>query len=187
MGLTYFDAIISRFGENEFSVKDLTNLTGNSRSSKLLSEMKMRGIVERIGRGKYRVLSISERSDRRLIEWERIRMLIIKAPWKKAWAGSTAVEIWTDGKYKVSPNLYLKVFHLLINKSELEEWKRYLTRFGVSFSGKKRVGACVVLESSPNVDLVTVAGEPVIPKDDVLRLIRSHPGLYAGAEDLIEY
>ena len=187
MALTYLDVIISRFGENEFTAKELAILTGNSRSAKLLSELKMRGIVERVGRGKYRVPPLYERPDTRIIEWERVRNVIINAPWKKAWTGSTAVEVWTNRRYKISPNPYLRVFHLLILKSELDEWKKYLRRSGVSYSGKKRVGSFVDLQCSSKVNLTIVAGEPVIPKDEVLRLIRSHPGIYAGAWELIEY
>lgn len=187
MALTYLDVIISRFGENEFSTKELAIITGNPRSAKLLSDMKMKGIVERVGRGKYRVLPLSERPDTRIIEWERVRNVIVNAPWKKAWTGSTAVEVWTNGRYKLSPNPYLRVFHLLILKSELDEWKKYLRRFGISYSGKKRVGSFVDLKCSSKVNSTMVAGEPVIPKDGVLRLIRNHPGIYAGACELIEY
>lgn len=187
MGLTYPDAIISQFGESEFTIEDLTLLTGSSRSAKLLSELKRKGIVRRVDRGKYRVISFSERPDMRLIEWERTRSVIMKAPYTKAWTGSTAVELWTNGRYKVSPNPYLRVFHLIVYKSELEEWKNYLRRFGVSYSGKKRVGSFVDLECSQKFNLTMVAGEPVIPKIEVLKLIRSHPAIYAGVEELIEY
>lgn len=74
MGLTYLDPIISRFGESEFTTEEPTFLTGNSRSAKLLSELKMKGFVKRMGRGKYRVLPLSERPDPRLIEWEGSEM-----------------------------------------------------------------------------------------------------------------
>ena len=117
----------------------------------------------------------------------RVRNAIIDAPWEKAWTGSTAVEAWTGRRYKISPNPYLRVFHLIIYKSELEERKNYLRRFGVSYSGKKRVGSFVDLECSSKVNATVVEGEPVIPKEEVLKIIRSHPGIYAGAEKLIEY
>lgn len=187
MGLTYSDVTISLFGEEEFTTAEFTAITGNSRSAKLLSELKMRRIVERIGRGKYRVLPLSERPDTRIIEWERVKNIIMKAPWDKAWTGSTAVEIWTNGRYKISPNPYLRVFHLLIHKSEIEEWKKYLRRSGVSYSGKKRVGSFVDLKVTSKINSTIVAGEPVIPKDEVLRIIRNHPGLYGEAGGLIEY
>ncbi|EQD69513.1 sigma-70 like region 4 HTH domain-containing protein [mine drainage metagenome] len=187
MGLTYLDVIISLFGEEEFTTAEFRAVTGNFRSAKLLSELKMRGVVERIGRGEYRVLPLSKRPDTRIIEWERVRNIITKAPWDKAWAGSTAVEIWTNGRYKISPNPYLRVFHLLVHKSEVEEWKKYLRKSGISYSGKKRVGSFVNLEVTSKINSTLVAGEPVIPKDEVLRIIKNHPGLYADAGELIEY
>jgi hypothetical protein len=187
MGLTYLDVIISRFGETEFTTEEFTLLTGSSRSAKLLSELKMKGYVTRVGRGKYKVSPMSERLDTRLIEWERVRNIVLNAPFKKAWTGSTAVEVWTNGRYKISPNPYLRVFHLMIYKSELDEWHRYLMRFGVSYIGKKKIGSFVSLEKSSKFEATMIAGEPVIPRDMVLKLIRSHPGLYEGAEKLIEY
>ncbi len=184
--LTYSDVIISRFGENEFTAKELVILTENSRSAKLLSELKMRGIVERVDRGKYRVLPLSERPDTRIIEWRRARNIIINAPWKKAWTGSTTVEVWTNGRYKISPNPYLRVFHLSVLKPELDKWRKYLRRFGISYSGKKRVGCFVDLKRSLKVNSTIVAGEPAITKGEVLKLIRNHPGIYAGTCELIE-
>lgn len=181
------DVIISRFGEEKFTTREFADLTGNSRPAKLLSELKMRGAVERMGRGAYRVLPLSERPDLRIAEWERVRDIILRAPWDMAWTESTAVELWTNGRYRISPNPYLRVFHLLVHRSELEEWERYLRRLGVSYSGKKRVGSYVDLKGSVEFESVTVSGEPVIPKDEVLRIIKEHPGLYAGADELIEY
>ena len=187
MGLTYLDALILRFGDEAFTTSEFEAVTGNTRPAKLLSELKMRGAVERIGRGSYRVLPLFERPDKRMIEWERVKNIILNAPWDKAWTGSTAVEIWTNGRYKISPNPYLRVFHLLVNRSEMEEWKKYLKRSGVSYSGKKRVGSFVDLKVTSRINSTLVSGEPVIPKDEVLRIIRNHPGLYAEAGELIEY
>jgi hypothetical protein len=187
MGLTYLDALISRFGDEAFTASEFEAVTGNTRPAKLLSELKMRGVVERMGRGTYRVLPLPERPDKRMIEWERVRNIILNAPWNKAWTGSTAVEIWTNGRYKISPNPYLRVFHLLVHKSEMEEWKKYLRRSGVSYSGKKRVGSFVSLEATLKIKSTLVAGEPVIPKDEVLRIIKNHPALYAEASELIAY
>ncbi|EQB65354.1 MAG: hypothetical protein AMDU2_EPLC00011G0040 [Thermoplasmatales archaeon E-plasma] len=68
MGLTYLDILISRFGDEAFTASEFMTVTGNTRPAKLLSELKMRGVVERIDRGMYRVLPLSERPDMRIIE-----------------------------------------------------------------------------------------------------------------------
>ncbi|MHB1492781.1 MAG: hypothetical protein ACYCR7_05265 [Thermoplasmataceae archaeon] len=180
------DILISRFGDEAFTASEFRTVTGNTRPAKLLSELKMRGVVERIDRGMYRVLPLSERPDMRIIEWEKVKNIIMRAPWDKAWTGSTAVEIWTNGRYKISPNPYLRVFHLLVNESELEEWKRYLRRAGISYTGKKRVGSFVDLKATSKINFTLVSGEPVIPKDEVLMIIKNHPGLYAKAGEMIE-
>ena len=37
------------------------------------------------------------------------------------------------------------------------------------------------MEAVSRIKWTLVAGERVIPKDEVLRIIKNHPGLYAGA------
>lgn len=185
MGLTYADVIALKFGEREFTTKDLAIATDNTRAAKLLSDLKMRGLVERIDRGTYHLLTPSKRPDLREAEWKRVKAVVNIAPWRHAWTGSTAVEIWTDGRYIISPNPFLRIFHLAILRGDETKWMKYLTRRGVSFIGKKRVGAIVKLFPKARLNIKLRGGEPIISKGATIELIRSHPGLYAGAEELI--
>ncbi len=186
MGLTYVDVLEYSFGEDEFTTTDVRMVTGSERSAKLLSELKLRGVVERTGRGRYRFFRPSERPDVRDHEWNRIRGIILRSPWKYAWNGSTAVELWTNGRYKVYPNAFLRVFHILVEKDRLSDWTDYLLKNGVPTRGRKRVGSRVSVESVNLLKYDIKDNEPVIKKEDVLRLIREHPGIYATAEELIE-
>lgn len=186
MGLTYSDVLASRFGEGEFTTRDLSLITGTSRAAKLLSDLKFKGIVERVGHGRYRLLKPSERPDIRVLEWERVRRIILKAPWTKAFVDSSAVEVWTNGSYIVSRSAFIKVFHISIIESDHSKWINYLNSSGVSIKGKKKVGAFVDLIPVKSVKYELKNGEPVIPKDETIKLIKDHPGLYAGAEELIE-
>ncbi len=187
MGMTYFDVLKMEFGRREFSISDIARITGNDRPRKLLSEMKMSGKIRRTGRGTYVIPRPIRKVDSRSIEWKRVRDIIFEAPFDKAWTGNTAVEIWTDGAYVTMPNSYLLVYDLLVRKTDVGMWKEYLRRHSVSYAGKKRVGCYVALEGTDEIRSVVVNGEPVIPKEDVVKLIREHPGLYAEAEDLIVY
>ena len=45
MGFTYLDALISKFGDEDFTTSDFKAATGKTRPAKLLSELKMRGVV----------------------------------------------------------------------------------------------------------------------------------------------
>lgn len=184
--MTYVDVISYKFGENEFTSRDLFDLTGNYRSAKLLSDLKFRGLVERVGRGKYRLLKPSERPDSRQAEWNRVKRIILEAPLEKAWAGSNAVEIWTDGKYKVYPNAFLRVFEIHVLESDLEHWKKYLVSHNISYSGRKRVGSYVNLKPKKKLKYDLLNREPVISKSETIKLIRGHRGLYGEADKLID-
>jgi hypothetical protein len=185
MGITYFDVIKMEFGRKEFTISDLAKLTGNYDVRKLLSDMKMKGLIKRVGRGVYVVNRPIKKIDKRTEEWRRVRDIVLRAPFEKAWTGSTGISVWTEGRYVTLPNLYLEVYHLRVNYADLEKWKEYLKKHAISFKGSKRIGTWVSLEPAPEIRYVTVNGEPVIPKDEALKLIKDHPGIYAGAEELL--
>ena len=184
--MTYADVLTYAFGEDEFTTKEVTELTGNSRPGKLLSELKFRGIVERVGHGTYRCLKLEDRPDFRKYEWNRVSRLLLNAPWPKAWTGSNAVERWTNGKYRVYPNAFAHTFDLVVLTSDHNNWVDYLKSHGISTRGSKSIGAYVELHPADKLEYVEIEGEPVISKEMTIKLIREHPGIYAGAEDLIE-
>lgn len=185
MGMKYFDVIKMEFGRKEFAISDLVKLTGNYGVRKLLSDMKMKGLIRRTGRGIYVINRPIKKTDSRAEEWRKVRGIVLRAPFEKAWTGSTGISVWTEGRYVTLPNLYLEVYHLRVRDSDIEKWKDYLKKHAISFRGSKRVGAWVSLEPVPEVKYVMVNGEPTIPKDEVVKLIREHPGIYAGAEELL--
>ena len=185
MPLTYLDAIDHFYGEAEFTVRDFSLRVSNPRVAKLLSDLKRRGYVARTGRGRYRRLGPGERPDLRTLEWNRVREVLLRGPEPKAWAGETAVERWTDGRYRTSPSVFTRVFHLAVLRRSLKEWRRYLRSHGLSPNGRKRIGARVVLLPCEDLDVRILNGEPVIPRDEVLRLIRAHPATFANADSYV--
>lgn len=185
VGLTYLDAAATLFGERAFSVSEFADRIGTPRAAKVLNEMKTRGLVERVGRGRYRILRPSERPDLRRVEWRRIRDAVLEAPMWKAWADASAVEAWTEGRYKVSPSPFIRDFHVAVHESDVAVWWDYLKVHRIP-TGGKHIGGHVRLEPVPD-DFAAerVHGEPVIPRRDVVRLIRSKPALYGDAEALL--
>lgn len=186
MSLTYFDAASTLFGRREFSVGEFRRRVGSPRAAKVLNELKTRGLVERMGRGRYRCLGPEERPDLRAVEWRRVRDVMREAPLWWAWAGSSAVEAWTRGRYKLSPSPFVREFHVGIHETDRKKWEAYLHRHGVSTGAGKHIGAHVSLESLPrDTSVEEIGGEPVLGRDEVLRLIREHPALYESAEALL--
>ncbi|HKV89735.1 MAG TPA: hypothetical protein VJQ43_00880 [Thermoplasmata archaeon] len=185
MALTYSDVGAHLFGEREFDVAEFARRTGNPRAAKVLSELLIRGMVARKSRGRYRFLRPAERPDLRLSEWERMRKIVLGGPDPKTWDGSTAVEAWTGGRYHVSPTVYTTIFHVAVPVGCLSDWEDYLSSYGISLNGRKRIGARVELREVPRVRAVVLNGELVPPREDVVSMIRAHPGIYAGAEALL--
>jgi hypothetical protein len=185
MALTYTDVLNSLFGGRRFTAKEFARRSGNLRGAKLLSELKHRGVVERIDRGTYRCLGPSERPDLRSGEWARVREIVLAGPAPKAWAGATAVELWTGGRYRWAPSLYSRIFELAVPRGRMGMWTRYLANRGVSTTSGKRIGAHVRLVPTEKLAVASVEGEPVVRREEVERLIREHPGLYGNARELL--
>ncbi len=185
MVLAYLDAIDHLYGASEFTVRDFATRVANPRASKLLSDLKARGYVARVGRGRYRRLSPAERPDFRRFEWRRVREILLKGPSPKAWAGASAVEVWTDGRYRTSPSVFVRRYTLAVPRTSLASWDDYLHSRGLSRSSRKRIGPRIELLPVEHVKVTFHSGEPVIPRFEVLELIRAHPAIFANAEELV--
>ena len=185
MPIGYEDVGAHLFGEEEFTTREFARRIGSSRAAKILSELKHRGVVARLGHGRYRFLRPGERPDRRSLEWDRTRRVALAGPGPKAWAGSTAVELWTDHQYTVSPSPFYRVFELAVPAHSVGKWKEYLRSHGVAVNSRKKVGARVELVPVRTVRAEIINGEPVVARRDMVSLIREHPAIYANAEDLL--
>lgn len=185
MTISYEDVGAHLFGEAEFTSGEFARRVGTPRAAKILSELKHRGVVGRLGHGTYRFLRPAERPDRRSSEWNRTKRVVLAGPTPKAWTGSTAVELWTGHRYTISPSVFYRVFELAVPSRAVGTWRAYLRDHRVTVDSKKRVGARVELVPVRTVRVETVDGEPVIPRRDVVSLIRAHPAIYANSEELL--
>jgi hypothetical protein len=185
MSFTYGDALYTLFASKPFTSGEFARRANLPRAAKILSDLKRRGVVERIGRGRYRWLAPRERPDLRRAEWNRVRSVILTGPGPKAWTGGTAVEVWTNGRYRVAPSPFYRVFEVAVPAPRLAAWRRYLAGRNVRTHSGKRVGARVNLVPVGRLEAVMVEGEPVIPRVAVERLIDRHPALFGTARELL--
>jgi len=185
MSLTYADAAALVFGTKPFTVPEFARRTGSPRAAKTLSELKRRGLVARIGRGRYRYLEADERADPRAEEGNRARRAILDAGLPMAWTGSSAVEVWTAHRYYVGPSVFLRVFHLVVPAKSLDAWRAYLRSRRISSSNRRSIGVRVVLEPVRRMPaLETVEGERVISREAALEIVRANRAAYAAADKL---
>lgn len=185
MPLTYGDAVSSLFGSKPFTAREFARRANAPRAAKILGELKRRGLVERVGRGTYRCLGPEERPDLRAAEWSRVRKIILEGPTRMAWAGRSAVELWTGGRYRIAPSPFYRVFEVAVPAGNAEDWRNYLAARNVATRMGKRVGARVDLVPVRRVKAIELGGEPVIPRASVEAIIDEHPALYAGARALL--
>jgi hypothetical protein len=185
--MDYLEAASLAFGDRPFLAREFGSRTASPRAAKTLSELKARGLVERLGRGRYRLLSPADRPDRRAAEWDRIHGLLLHSGLPMAWSGPTAVEYWTRHRYFVSPSVYLREWHLDVPKEFAAAWHAFLRRHRLSASPRTRLGNRVVLHPVRHLRRVSLHGEPVVPRTVVLREIRSHPAIFANADRLVEH
>lgn len=186
MTLSYADATALAFGSRTFSVAEFGNRLNCLRPHRRLSELKTRGLVERVARGRYRLLSPDERPDLRGVEAARVHRLLLASGLPMAWSGSTAVHLWTGGRYAVSPSVFLREFIAEIPVHDLGRWTRFLRARRINSDPRRRLGVRVELRPVKRLRFVNHRGEPVIPRRAAIDMVRSHPGVYAGAEELIE-
>lgn len=185
MSLTYADAAALVFGSKPFTVPEFARRTGSPRAAKTLSELKRRGLVARIGRGRYRYLEAGERADPRAGEWDRARRALLESGLPMAWTGASAVEVWTGHRYYVGPSVFLRLFYVVVPVSSLGAWRTYLRSKRISLSERRSIGARVVLEAVRRMPACeTVEGERVITRAAALEVVRANRAAYANADKL---
>lgn len=186
MSPTYLDAISTAFGTRPFTVSEFSSRIGTDRATRLLSEMKTRGWIERTGRGSYRVLPLEERLDMRAPEWMRVNRLLLDSPLPMAWTDADAVRLWTGGRYTVSPSAYLREFHIAVPETAEGGWLEYLRAHRISTDSRRRVGSKVAITPSNRFRRTIHRGEPVIPRSTTAAMIKAHRGLFGDADKLLE-
>lgn len=103
-----------------------------------------------------------------------------------AWTGPTGVAVWTGARYYVSPSVYLSEFHISVPRKAESAWRSYLRKNRISTEPSRRIGSSVVIHSATHFKREFHSGEPVIPRADILTMIRAHRGIYAEADKLVE-
>lgn len=181
MSLSYFEVVSALYGTDEFSSGEFRRAVNSPRAARTLGELKRRGLLARVGHGRYRVLSQVERPDPRAAEYRRVWGVVRTLPCRFAWAGPTAIEVWTNGAYHAPPSMALRELHVEVARNDLSDAARYLRRHRVAVASKKRIGSVVHLHPVSSLRVVFRSGEPVISRAAVETFIREHSGLFGAA------
>lgn len=111
--------------KKEFSVKEFTSTFKTSSPNKVLFDMVKKGFLEKIERGKYRVVP-PEGLFKSRIDIPGAYNLIKQAGLKYSLTELDAVFLWTKGGYQVGRFFGFYPIYLKILKSDLKKWERFL-------------------------------------------------------------
>ena len=110
--------------KKEFTIKEFSSTFASPDANKVLHDMTRKGLLERVGWGKYRVNS----SEKYLAKKTNIAGsydLLKKACMGYALTGPDAVFFWTQGGYQTDRFFGFYPIHLKVEKRYLSKWERF--------------------------------------------------------------
>jgi hypothetical protein len=176
------DLLREAFPASEFGTREASVVLGTSTPTTrtLLNELRIKGLLVRAGRGRYRVAPAANRTalDRRRMElrlehaWE--------APLRIGLDGPDAVSLWTRGRYTVG--LEPAAIHIAVAADDEAAYRKHLTDVGLPI-GEEHRRPHVVLRVLPEPRFTVLEGIPVLDREGVLAFIHDNPIAYDGADE----
>lgn len=177
--------------KSEFTTEDFASAFSSPDPSKVLFDMTKKGLLERIGRGKYRVKS----PDRYLSSRYDIGGaydLLKRSRLPYALTNVDGVFVWTKGGYNANRFFGSYPIYIEVNKSDNEKWRTFF-----SINDKKCIvegskpaetlyGIYFVLRLTASVGYTFVDGLSVDPLDKVVEYCRRDPYTYAPALEMLD-
>ncbi len=176
------DLLREAFPSSEFSTREASAVLGTSTATTrtLLNDLRTRGLLLRVARGRFRVAPASNRA---LLDRRRMALRLEQAlatPLAIGLDGPDAVSLWTGGRYTLG--LETSAIHVAVAAGDEEAYRQYLDEVGLPV-GEGHRRAHVVLRVVPDACFTVLEGMPVLDRDAVLAFIRENPIAYDGAEE----
>jgi hypothetical protein len=109
--------------KKEFTIKDFSSTFPSPDANKVLHDMTKKGLLKRVGWGKYKVNSSEEYLAKRT-NISGSYDLLKEACMRYALTGPDAVFFWTKGGYQVDRFFGFYPIHLKVEKQDLSRWKK---------------------------------------------------------------
>lgn len=137
--MSYYElwTIIGKW-RREFSTGDFVRTFYSPDPNKVLHDMAKKGMLERIGTGKYRVIDSGEYLSERY-DSNKAYSFLSSSKLPYALTGVDAVYVWTRGGYNVDRFFGFYPIHIKVGKTSVKRWKRLLAERGwkAFLSGEK--------------------------------------------------
>jgi len=108
----------------EFTTREFSSVFASPDPNKVLHDMAKKGLLERVGWGKYKVNSPEEYLAER-VNVSRAYDLLKEVSMDYSLTGPDAVFFWTRGGYQVDRFFGFYPIHLKIKKDDLRSWERF--------------------------------------------------------------
>jgi hypothetical protein len=189
--MSYYElwAILANW-KSEFSANDFASAFSSPDPRKVLSDMTAKGLLERTGRGRYRVTTTSEyvRSKYNIAEAYDV---IKNAGLPYALTDVDAVFVWTRGGYNANRFFGSYPVYVKVRKGDLVKWKAYLAAAGKNYAvgtkpRKTLYGIYYFLFPTPRLESEMVGGLSVEPLKTVVEFCRRDPFTYSPALEMLD-
>ena len=180
------------FEGRAFTVGEFEVTFPSPRPHQALSELKLKGFVERTGRGSYRTVGPDAWArSRAALTVRDVERIVAEAGLPYAFTASSAVRIWTRGRYAAGSSHGYHPFEIAVRSRDARRWKESLAARGVvardADARGTSAGVEVVLHRRPTLAASRFDGVPVDPKRVVLAYVRRHAIVFAPAEGMIRH
>ena len=175
------DRLREAFADAEFTAREASTVLGTSTHATrtLLGELRVKGHLVRVARGRYRVADYANRW--KMDQW-RVAIRLDQAlatSLQVALDGPDAVAVWTGGRYRLKANP--NAIYVAVAAADEAAYRTHLADAGLEVGDGLR-SPHVVLRVVPAPAFTTMDGTPVLARAAVLELIREYPIAYDGAE-----
>lgn len=164
----------SRFGHGEFGPEYLSWFISKPMVKKTLHVLEKSGWIRRVGKGRY--VCVSPDSVFQSMIQFRVPGLLERAGKPFAYAGASAVEVWTDYGY-IQRSWEHSPYFVRVLRRDVKFWVSYFRANKVRAfvaSPEPSLGEFVVLEPQARLSREEHAGSPVQALDDVVRYCERH-------------
>lgn len=188
--MTYYElwALLENW-KSEFSAEDFASAFPSPDSRKVLSDMTNKRLLERIGRGKYRVTTPSSYVRAKYNIGESYDFLR-NAELPYALTDVDGVLVWTNGGYNANRFFGSYPIYIKVREPDVEGWKEFLTRSGRKYiigtkPDETLYGIYFAIIPTARLKAETMNGLKVDPLRTVVEFCRNNPYTYTPALEML--
>jgi len=177
--------------KKEFTAREFSSAFVSPDPNKVLHDMSRKGLLEKVGWGRYKVNSPEEYLAKKVNISEAYE-LVKQAGLKYAFTGPDAVFFWTKGGYQVDRFFGFYPIHLLIKKTDLTRWKDFFRSrrrgFWVKDEPVKQTlfGVFYVLYPRVDFDVEKMDGFYVVPLKETVAFCKEKIYSYEPALEMLD-